>query len=395
MDIKSLFIFAGEASSDTSSTPTSAASSETSGDPATTIGTMWDQIVNFFSANVWNIVKFFSVLLIGIIFIWIIMAILKRILKAKEVDPMAIRFSSSIIRFALGLVLVLVLLDAMGVQVTGITTAISAAILAVGMALKDNLSNLANGLILVGSKKYRTGDYIIVGSVEGSIVSINFLFTTLKTPDGKQVVMPNSTMVNSQVTNLGAYAKRRINLTFSVAYESDVEQVKQIILDVMHSDGRVYLDPAPFCRLKTLNASSIDFFANCWVDKEDYWDVYYYLMETIFNEFKRQGVSIPYAQMEVRQRVDTVNMPVLGDKIQSRVEKKRVKKRKKVTFEDLEDASLAELVQMQKEEAEAAKEKAAQRKAQIAEAKKKAKENDKKAKQQEKEEKKKEKEEQK
>ena len=340
-----------------------AASSET---PSTTpssgtdISQMWDQVVAFFQSNGWNILKFFSILAIGLIAIWIIMLILKRIMRARSVDPMAIRFTAGILRFGLLLILILVLLDVMGVQVTGITTAISAIILAVGVALKDNLANLANGIILVVSKKYKTGDYIIVGDVQGSIVEINFLFTTLKTFDGKQVLMPNSTMVNSQVTNLGAYPMRRVDITFPVAYETDLALAKSVILEVMKSNGKIYMDPAPLIALKQLNSSSLDIFTYCWVDSSDYWDAYYYLMDNVYNEFKRNGIVVPFQQIEIRERKDEVVMPVYKAALPERVEKKREKKKKNFSVEDIEDNPI-HVIKTQAKEAQAAAKKAAEK----------------------------------
>ena len=157
------------------------------------------------------------------------------------------------------------------------------------------------------------------------------------TIDNKKVTIPNSAILNNPVTNAGANPTRRVDFAFEVAYESDVELVKKVILDVIHSNGKVILEPtAPFCRLKTLEASSIKFVANCWVDSEDYWDVYYYVIENVFNEFKRNNISIPYNQLEVRERKDDVVMPVIKETLQARVEKER-KGKKKV---DLENADL-------------------------------------------------------
>lgn len=322
-------------------------SAETPTSTPTDWSKMWNQITNFFSSNVWNIVRFFSVLVIGIIAIFLIMFLVRRAMNYHKVDRLASRFVSTILRFTLWLILILVLLRTIGLEITGLTTAISAIVLAIGMALKDNISNVANGLLLVNSKKYKTGDYVVVGDVEGSIEEISLMFTCLRTPDGKRVMMPNSTMVNSQVTNLEAYPKRRINITLPVPYEADVELVKKIVIDSMKSDGRVYLDPEPFCRLKTFNSSSIDFFCNCWVDSGDYWDVYYYLMETIFNELKRNGISLPFNQIEVRQRADVVTPIVQGDKLQDRVEKKRPKRKVKIGIEDLETEHGIKMVRQQ------------------------------------------------
>ena len=293
---------------------------------------IWNDIVTYFQTNVWNIVFFFVILILGIIIIKIIMTVLRKVLGKTRMERIAQQFICTAVKFCLWLVLILILLSQIGIQISGILTAISALILAVGMALESNMANLANGIVIVSNHMFKKGDYIIVDGVEGNITDINFLFTTLLTSDNKKITLPNSTIVNSSVTNLGANAKRRVDFTFSVAYESDVELVKKLVTDVMKSDGRVYLDPAPFCRLKTMNASSLDFSANCWCDNEDYWDVYYYVMEWVYNEFKRNKVSVPYNQLEVRERKDNVNAPVIGKKLPERVEKVREAKKDKDVF---------------------------------------------------------------
>ena len=251
------------------------------------------------------------------------MAVLRKVLSKTKMEKIAQHFLCTAIKFCLWLALILILLSQIGIQITGILTAISALILAVGMALENNMGNLANGIVIVSTHMFKKGDYIIVDGVEGNIVEINFLFTTLLTTDNKKITLPNSDIVNSPVTNLGANAKRRVEFTFSVAYESDVELVKKVVTDVMKSDGRVYLDPEPFCRLKTMNASSLDFFANCWCDNEDYWNVYYYVMEWVYNEFKRNNISVPFNQLEVRDRKDKPKNIVVGKSLPKREEKVR------------------------------------------------------------------------
>lgn len=333
-----------------------------------------NKVVTFFNDNVWNIVAFFATLIIGIILIKVIMMVVKRIFRRRGIDEMAIKFVMAILRFALWLVLILILLSELGIPVSGLTTSLSAAVLAVGMALKDFLANLASGIILVGSRKYKTGDYLKVGGVDGCIVDINFLFTTLKTFDSTQVTMPNSTMVNSAVTNFGAYPTRRVTFLFSVAYESDVKLVVKTVVDVMKSCGKVLLDPEPCCRLKNYNASSIDFWCACYCDNSDYWDVYYYVMEHVFDEFKRNKISIPYQQIEVRERKDEVVLQPAYDELPRRVEKVRVATKKKMTVEDWEDMGIKQFVGLEKQTAEDAKRKIKEEKAKKkAESKKKAK----------------------
>lgn len=286
---------------------------------------IWDDICNYFRTNVWNIVWFVAILIIGIIVIKILLVVVRKILKHTKMEKIAQQFICTILKFVLWLALVLILLSQLGIEITGILTAFSAILLAVGMALQNAIANVANGIIIISSHMFKKGDYIITNGVEGKITDINFMFTTLITSDNKKITLPNSSLINSNVTNLGAFPRRRVDFTFSVAYETDVELVKKIVTDVMKSDGRVYLDPAPFCRLKVLNASSIDFFANCWCDNEDYWDIYYYIIENVYNEFKRKNISIPYNQLEVRERKDKVVMPVTKTKLPERVEKVRPK----------------------------------------------------------------------
>ncbi len=302
---------------------------------------LWEDIVNFFNANIWNIVLFFSVLIFGTIIVKIIINIFKRILRRGKMEGVAQGFIVAFVKIALYLVLILSLLSIIGVQINGIITALSAAILAIGVALQNIIANVANGIVVVSTKMFKKGDYITVGSVSGSVSNINLLFTTISTTDNRRVTLPNSMLINNEVINYGSYKTRRVEFTFSVAYETDVELVKQIVTDVMKSNGKVRLDGnQPFCRLKTLGASSLDFFANCWCDNEDYWDVYYYVVENVYNEFKRNNVSVPYNQLEIRERKDNVTLPIIGENLPERVEKVREENDEI----DIENASLSEII---------------------------------------------------
>ena len=296
---------------------------------------IWQSIIDYFSGSYVAIIKFFALLLIGIIFIKILCAIFKKLFTRTKMEQIARNFLLAILRFIMWLILVLALLSVIGVEISGILTAVSAAVLAIGMALQSNISNLASGIVIVSTHMFKKGDYISVSGSEGSIAEINFLFTTIMTKDNKKITLPNFMIVNNAVVNAGANPKRRVDLTFSVAYESDVEQVKKIITDVMKSNGAVYLDPAPFCRLKTLGASSLDFFSYCWCDSADYWDVYYYIVETVYNEFKRNGISVPYAQYEIRNRTDNVVMPF--DSKPLPVRKEKVRKKEKTVLQEIID----------------------------------------------------------
>lgn len=279
---------------------------------------VWQDIVTFFTTKYWNIILFFAILVIGIIVVKLLVKLARRLLARSKMEKIAQSFVVSLLKYLLYLTLALVLLAVIGVNLNGVLTAISAAILAVGMALQSYISNLASGMIIVSMRLINKGDFISLGDVTGTVQDINFLFTTVNTTDNKKITFPNSSVVSAPLTNYGVNGTRRVDFTFAVAYESDVELVKKTVLNVIASCEKVKEDPAPFCRLKTLGGSSIEFFANCWCDSADYWDVYYYVTENVFNEFKRAKIGIPYAQSEVRLRTDDVVMPVLGDKMPER-----------------------------------------------------------------------------
>ena len=289
---------------------------------------LWEEIVDFFSTKYWNVITFFLILLVGIFLIKAVLALLRRAMSKGKMEKIAQSFILNIFRYLLYLILLLILLSFIGIEITGIITALSAAVLAVGMALKDNIANLANGIIIVSMKMVRKGDYVSVSGTDGTVDDINFLFTTLNTPDNKKIYIPNSKMTTDALINFGINGTRRVDFTFSVAYESDVELVKKIVTDVMNSCDKAATDPAPFCRLKVLGESSLDFFANCWCLSADYWTVYYYVNENVFNEFKKHGISVPYNQTEVRIRTDEVNMPVINGELKRTAEEFAIKSKK-------------------------------------------------------------------
>ena len=308
------------------------------------LNNIWNTIVNFFKDNIFNIAKFFAIFIIGLILIKILLNIIRRIFLKSKIEKMALNFIYMLIKFSLYFLLTLALLNVVGIELNGVLTAFSAVVLAIGMALESNIANFANGIVIVSMHMFKKGDFLTIGDISGSVQEIHFLFTTLNTTDNKKITIPNSTIVNSAVVNAGANKTRRVDFTFSVAYESDLEKVKEVVKNVMVSNGKIYLDPAPFCRLKVLNSSSLDFFANCWCDAEDYWDVYYYVLENVYNEFKRENISVPYNQIEVRNRVDDVKMPYNEAPLPERVEKER--KQAKQHF-DLETADFSEIIKKQ------------------------------------------------
>ena len=287
---------------------------------------IWQTIKNYFTNNAGNIARFFLVLFFGFFICKIVIKLTRKILSNSRIEKITQKFILSVLRVIIWVVYIMTLLSILGVDLTGIMAAFTAGAVAVGLALENSLSNLAGGIILISSKMFKSGDYIAVGGVEGTVTNIGLLESVIVTTDNKTIHIPNSTIINSSLTNYSTMPTRKIVFNFDVDYASNVTKVKEIINNVFVSNGKILLDPKPSCNLKALNDSSINIVASCWVDNEDYWDVYYYVMDKVFDEFKKNNINIPYNQLEVRLRQDEVVMPTYNEPLPQRVEKVRQEK---------------------------------------------------------------------
>jgi len=287
---------------------------------------IWNGFLSFFTTSGLTILKVIGIWIVGYLVIKIMMLVLKKIFSKTKMEKVTQGFFLSVIKFVLYMILIVMILGQLGVEITGIVTALAAAGLAIGLALQNSLSNVASGIILLITHPFKEGDYVDVNGTEGQVHNIKILTTALITTDNKLVVLPNSTVANNAIINYSNRKTRRVEFNFTVDYNTDTDFVKKIILDVMKSNGKIRLDPAPFCALKTLNDSSLGFFAYCWCSSPDYWDVYYYVVDNVFNEFKRSNINIPYNQLEVRLRDDQVINTFRKTPLSERVEIKKEEK---------------------------------------------------------------------
>ena len=281
---------------------------------------IWDQIVGFCSSMGLKILEAIGIFILGVILIRIVVKVLRKIFQKTKMPKVTYIFLLSVIRIALYMLLLIVICQVVGIPITGFIAVISAAGLALSLALESSLSNLANGVVIISTRPFNEGDFISIGSVEGTVDEIKMLHTIINTIDNKKISIPNSTVINSELINYSANPQRKVIFSFDIDYASDVEKAKEIVLNVIKSCNNVLLDPAPFCALKTLNSSAITLTANCWCNNSDYWTVYYYVMDNVFNEFKRNDINIPFNQMEVRLRTDEVVMPYKQEPLPERVE---------------------------------------------------------------------------
>ncbi len=229
---------------------------------------------------------------------WLLKA-LKKGNAFSKVDVGVQTFICSLLNIGLKILLVLTAASVLGIPMTNFVALLASAGVAIGVALQGSLSNLAGGIMILIFQPFKVGDYIDSAEGSGTVAEVTILYTILNTPDNRRVVIPNGAISNEAITNYSYHDTRRLDFTFSVAYDSDIEAVKALLLEQACGHESVLKDPAPFCRLSNHGESSLDFSLRVWTKKEDYWAVNFDLKESIKRAFDEKGIKIPYRQLDV------------------------------------------------------------------------------------------------
>ncbi len=246
------------------------------------------------------LIKCAIILVAGLIGIKLVLTIVEKALKKSKADPTTYKFLLSVIRIALWFVVGIMALSAIGINTTSIIAAFSAAALAIGLAVKDNLANFASGVLMIFLRPFKVGDFVEIQGESGVVDEISILNTKLKTVDNKVILIPNSAIAGGNITNFSAEEKRRLDLTFSISYGDDFEKAKAIINDIVKAHPLTLNDPCePFVRVGDLASSSVDIFVRVWVKNENYWDLCFDLKEKIKAQFDANGITIPFNQLDV------------------------------------------------------------------------------------------------
>jgi len=223
----------------------------------------------------------------------------RKVMAKSNMDEMLINFLGNIIYMVLLLAVVMAALDNLGIQTTSLLAVFGAAGLAVGLALKDSLSNFSSGVMIILFRPFKVGDFIEAGGATGVVEEVRIFATIMKTGDNREIIVPNSQIYSGTITNYSAKATRRIDLVFGIGYDDDIAKAKQIMDDIMKQDDRILADPAPAVAVGELADSSVNFNVRPWVNSGDYWPVRADLLEKIKLAFDANGISIPYPQQDV------------------------------------------------------------------------------------------------
>ena len=229
----------------------------------------------------------------------IVDAIMGKVLARGKLDKRIGSFLRRGVKTLMLVVTVLVVADQLGVPITSLVALLSVLGLAVTLAVQTVLSNVAGGLILLGTSPFAIGDYIEAGSTAGTVAEIHLTHTCLDHPDGLRIVVPNGSLSADRITNYTRLGKRRINITVTASYDAAAQTVRQALLEAVGMCPQVHSDPAPAVLVDSYGESSIAYIVRCWCDAAAYWDVYYPLMENIRTCFDKYGVEMTYNHLNV------------------------------------------------------------------------------------------------
>lgn len=219
--------------------------------------------------------------------------------KTGKVDETLLKFLSNIIYYVLMIVVILTALEQVGVDTTSFLAILGAAGLAIGLALKDSLSNFASGVMIIMFRPFKVGDFIVAGGVSGSVEEISIFNTILKTGDNQTLIVPNGTITSGTITNVNAKPTRRVDLVVGIGYDDDIKKAKEVLNKIIVSDERVLVDEGVTVAVSELADSSVNFVVRAWVNTPDYWAVKFDLTEKIKLTFDEEGISIPFPQQDV------------------------------------------------------------------------------------------------
>lgn len=258
--------------------------------------------------------KVFFILLLGAVGIPILLKAMGKLLKKSQKLASLEHYILSTLKIGLWFFVILMVADALGIPVNSIFALLGVVGIAVSLALQNTLSNFAGGLQVLASQPFQVGDYIETDQGSGTVVDIGLAYSKLATVDNKEILIPNALMAGMKIVNYTASGVRRVDLLFSASYDAPTAEVRSAILEVVDTLPQVHQDPPPIVYLSQFADHAIVYSLRVWTDVDQYWDLYYTLMEEVRESFARHNISIPYPQMTLHLAETAKNTIVSLDK---------------------------------------------------------------------------------
>lgn len=266
-----------------------------------------DQIISLLLEEAVKIgMKVLAAIAIYVIGAWVIKKIkriIRKIMERRNIDPSITSFTLSFTTIALTLMLILMTVDALGINTNSIVALLAGSGLAIGMAFSGSLQNFAGGIMILVFKPFRVGDYVEFQNCTGTISSIEMTSTFIISDNGETIVLPNGTIFNGMLINHSKLCKKRVVWNISVAYGSNIELVRATALALLESNPDVLKEEnPPAVVISNLGESAVIVSIRCWVEHTNYWKTLYWGYEEIYKSFNAAGIQFPYPQLDVHMK---------------------------------------------------------------------------------------------
>lgn len=227
-----------------------------------------------------------------------IMRFVKKIVKNSKLPKNVHVFACTAVKFLLYFIVILIVCSQLGIDVTSLVATFSIVGVALSLSIQNSLSNVMSGITLLFTKQFNVDDYIEAGGISGTVMAIGISHCRLKTPDNKEIYVPNSTIVSEKIINYSTEKYRRVDITIPVSYDENIDKVKSALQSVVDSTPEVLRDQDIFVGI-TAYKSNVHYTIRVWVKNEDYWNAYLPMLEKIKRTFDEQNIAISNKQLDV------------------------------------------------------------------------------------------------
>ena len=256
------------------------------------------QLFERFMEKLPTIIIAIAFILIGVLLSKLAKKLVVKSLQSRNVDPSVYNFIKRLVSVSINFVFILGAAS-MFINVGSLVAAVGAAGVTAGLGLQSTVAQFASGIQILLNHPFKTGDFVELNGISGSVADIRFMNTVIITPDNKRIVIPNSHITTNHIINYSAENKRRVDLTFSISYSDNIEKAKTVIKEVALLNEYVLKDPLPEVYVKSHEASSINLTARVWCRVDKYWDVYFAMQENVKIALDKNGINIPFNQLDV------------------------------------------------------------------------------------------------
>lgn len=268
------------------------------------IRSLWESMQLWFNEEsvslLFSVVGILLILILGKILIVVLRKVMGRVfLKSRKINELMAKFLLKIVSVIGWTFVLLIVLTQMGVNPAPILAGLGVTGFILGFAFQETIGNLLAGVMIVLNAPFRIGDYVEVGSMNGTVRDMDMMSVTLATPDNKRVIMANKLIWGQAIVNYSYTETRRVEMGVSIAYDSDVGKAKEILWDIINSYPEVLPEPKPVIAVNKLNDSSVDLVVRPWTKPADYWTVYFRFQQEVLEKFRAAQVEIPFPQVDV------------------------------------------------------------------------------------------------